>query len=1618
MSITWSITGTTEQVTFNAEGSWNNPVSFDVSKASVTYEKITLAGTGSWVYLLNSGGAVTALNINGNVYAWLTIDPLFFSHLSSINASVDTGGVFVDLTHGGIKSSFTFTGGSGTNFVAINTANLDALTSGSQLNGGSATTVNTLAIKDIGTLTGSSALTGEYKTLNATKGFQNLFLVGTGSSIVINDAFLTNSGFATHLLTATNGGSLTVTNLGSTYTLDITNNGTFLNNTIPTDFTLGSAGSTKTALTVNLIPSSPILAQTSTLSGGLTVNSLTTTGGTITNVILVSNAATTGNKINTYHGSDNQTLTITGNNALRIANVTSNKTTGDTIDASGFTQTLKLGTNGSYYSVAGAAGDTGKGDVITLGSGLNYLAVSSAVTGDKITLLSGHTALDTIDTTLIAAAIAQTAYSSAAAQKADITQITNFNTNSDILKVGIGSAHVASNGTSSDLTGHTWSVTNGFVTSTGLTGATGLTAFLADVAASTTFTAHDVLAYNDGTNTYIAVGDHAAGTVLGENIIELLGVHTATALGNAGGATTIDILGLAPSGQAIFTLTGVGSGSNPVTYDMSDSAVTSETIVSTGAANHAFFSNYGGAVTALTINGNTFLDASFDVAMVRNLNSINASADTGGFSINLSRDNGTLKSAFTFTGGSGSDLLIIDKASLDALTSGSQLNGGSAPSGNMLAIAEFGTLTGISASTGEYKTLNATKGFQILGTGGLGLTTVINDAFLTNGFATHIIDAQDGGSLTVTNVGSTYTLDIITNTGGSSNPTPTDFTIGSAVGKKTALTVNLAPSLLSPTLLSGLTVNSLTTTGGTITSVNLVSNAATTGDKINIYHGSDNQTLTITGNVALKIPSITPNVNIGDTIDASKFTQTLVLGSSKGGTYTVATGAGDTGKGDLIKLGAGMSTLAVSSAVTGDKIILFAGHTITDTIDTTLIAAAIATTPYASAAAQQADITQISNFNTNCDHLLVGISGIAPQIGTSSDLTANGHTWTIINGFATRAGSIGISGLVTFLADVAASTTFAANHVLAYNDGTNTFIVVGDHTNTVRGEHIIELAGVHSATALGNSVGATTIDIADPTIFKQTWLTVNGNGSWTTRAFFDANDPSVILETITSTGALSRVFLANSGGALKDVIINGDAFLDVAFDPTFVSHLNSLNASGDTGGFVIDLNKGNGTLLKPGFTFIGGAGVDFVQINKASLDALTSGSQLNGGTATSGNALSIDNLSTFTGTSASTGEYKTFNAIKGFQILALGGSSNSIVINDAYLTNGFATHVIDDQNGGSLTVTNVGKTYTLDIVNGNMSNNPAPTDFTLTSAAGTNTALAVNLIPKYPFPSQSPDPFAGFAVNTLTTAGGITSVALTSSTATSSNTINTYHGSDNQTLTIAGNNALSILGVTPNLAKSDTINASGFTQALTLGTIGGTNSVAARAGDTGKGDVITLGSGISYLAVSSFVTGDQITLLATHTVSDTIDTTMISKHVAGVGGQYTNAAAQQADITKVTNFHTNSDILKVGIGGATAPHNGIASDLTGHSWTVTNGFVTKAGLTGAAGLTAFLADVATSTTFAANDLLAYNDGANTYIAISDHVAGTARGEHIVELVGVHTATALGIAGGVNTIHIA
>ncbi len=91
MSITWSITGTNEQVTFNSESSASE---FDVSSTFVTSETITSAGFPyNDVELTNSGETVTSLIINGATF--IRIDFLFYKdflhsfvgQLNSINAS-------------------------------------------------------------------------------------------------------------------------------------------------------------------------------------------------------------------------------------------------------------------------------------------------------------------------------------------------------------------------------------------------------------------------------------------------------------------------------------------------------------------------------------------------------------------------------------------------------------------------------------------------------------------------------------------------------------------------------------------------------------------------------------------------------------------------------------------------------------------------------------------------------------------------------------------------------------------------------------------------------------------------------------------------------------------------------------------------------------------------------------------------------------------------------------------------------------------------------------------------------------------------------------------------------------------------------------------------------------------------------------------------------------------------------------------------------------------------------------------------------------------------------------------------------------------------------------------
>jgi hypothetical protein len=215
-------------------------------------------------------------------------------------------------------------------------------------------------------------------------------------------------------------------------------------------------------------------------------------------------------------------------------------TSAETIDASAFTASLTLGTTGAAFAVATGFGDSGSGfgDTVKLGSGTTYFAenaVADGQTGDTITLLAGHTKVDTLDST----ASTVPTYTTVANETLAMSIVTNFNlvgttfASGDILKMAVGAEQI---GTAADINGNlaadVWHDVAGHA---GFVAGGSVTQFLTDVWSGAAPVAGDTIAYTDGHNTYVAYFD--AGPTGNAVIVELVGVHTAIGLHQGATAT-------------------------------------------------------------------------------------------------------------------------------------------------------------------------------------------------------------------------------------------------------------------------------------------------------------------------------------------------------------------------------------------------------------------------------------------------------------------------------------------------------------------------------------------------------------------------------------------------------------------------------------------------------------------------------------------------------------------------------------------------------------------------------------------------------------------------------------------------------------------------------------------------------------------------------------------------------------------------------------------------------------------------------------------------------------------------------------------------------------------------
>ncbi|RKR36812.1 DUF4214 domain-containing protein [Paraburkholderia sp. BL17N1] len=460
-----STTDTAESVTLSkvANATANT---LDLNGSKVATLNLTATGAADAITLTNTGGALTTLNISGDQKLTLTEG---LAGLKTINASTDTAGVSI-IDTATVASSFAFTGGSGNDSLSITTASLDALTSGSQLNGGAGT--DTLVISDAGTLA-----TADYTALNAATGFEVLGLGGSGAAAV--DASKITATFANHYAVSDTGG-VTISNLADGATVDITA-------AVGAD----SFGAAVGAQTLNLN------IGTTTLAGFANIGTQTVTGFSTVNL---SSNGTSANGASltpvTFANSDNTKFVVTGGDDL-FMKVAAATATGDKIDASAFTGAFTL------------TADSGKGDVILTGSGTTTITETSTTKADTITLLAGHTKVNTL---VLSAQYAQT----------DV--VNNFVLNQDVIKAGTALT-----------AGTELGAVKGMVASASYANAA---AFITAAEALSSGVAGHTVAWYDAANNNTYVAEFGATAANSAHIVELVGVH-ATAVGTAAATGTV-----------------------------------------------------------------------------------------------------------------------------------------------------------------------------------------------------------------------------------------------------------------------------------------------------------------------------------------------------------------------------------------------------------------------------------------------------------------------------------------------------------------------------------------------------------------------------------------------------------------------------------------------------------------------------------------------------------------------------------------------------------------------------------------------------------------------------------------------------------------------------------------------------------------------------------------------------------------------------------------------------------------------------------------------------------------------------------------------------------------------
>ena len=851
-----------------------------------------------------------------------------------------------------------------------------------------------------------------------------------------------------------------------------------------------------------------------------------------------------------------------------------------------------------------------------------------------------------------------------------------------------------------------------------------------------------------------------------------------------------------------------------------------------------------------------------------------------------------------------------------------------------------------------------------------------------------------------------------------------------ASSSASSFTLTTGADTASATVFSGVISTTAGATSDTLTAADTLTGTGTT-PSLNITHTGAANTDALNGALITGIQTVNvrnaSTTGVGNlvTLDASKISGlTAVNANLSTGDLAVtnlATGAtvGVIGNGTLTngatsyayKTVSAARNIAISGGATGTGVISNTDASATTATAATISSTGAANTVGAITLTDNGSRATITSLTVNAAANLTATLTAADFAATSA-LTVSGAATSVSLANATNFATIDASGLTA-----GGLTATLGTGVTSFKGGAgNDVVTTATLTATVAGEVdggagtntlvVAAAANINSATTgaefthfqiLKHGI-ATALDISNVAGITSEILTASGAGLINLNATqagavtLQATDNAFTLALADYSGSSDVVSLTlqNATPALAATVISATAQTitgfeteNVAVNSGIATALTSSAATGAdqitfaaaanlkslvvTGAYDIGIDvSANATALTKidvsGLTGTAGAGITLglqtgalVVTGSANADFITLGTPGGAGTQTI-NAGGGDD--TVTGTQAQVAA-ATIDGGTGVNTLSL--TDPATTINDATFLN--VSHIQKVALGNTTTLTwNVGG-YANAIATGNGGvldvtiASLAPTSATLLNAStlsGTN-SLKLNLTTD------------GVAVggNTVTITGsakGADAITLsTVASATDKITLNET-GTGNVSIDYSG----FLLG---GAASTLTINLGSGTATVT----GGVGPVAT-AGST----QIVTGTGLANitLAAAHSSTGLDVSTAA-HSTTTVIDTVKNFTMTAGVG---TTDYLHFADTTVLVTANLNTN---------------------GNSgWTVTAGIATKSGAT----VADFIAAIASETGAVA--AAAFSDGVNTWVGHGDGAAATTSSDHMVELVGLHTATVL------------